>query len=190
MSETNAAQADLNRRGAEDLACRVVEHVVSGGLSWREAACYEVGRTKGIGLDRLDKVVVLARDLYLKRPPERITAAEDRIAESVYGELETASNGEEVEAAILAERPVLFFYRSPVPASRRLHKNDTEHAGWRHVSPYEVRESLKSGEEYLVGWDHDREAIRNFTLSKIEGRVVTDTQNDYRPEIRETGALA
>jgi predicted DNA-binding transcriptional regulator YafY len=195
MSEVNEAQAAVNRSAADELVRRVVEHVRSGKLSFREAAAYEVGRSKGIELDRLDKVEALARDAFLKAAgTERITAENGdwtcRVAEAAYGELEVASNAEALEAAINDERPVLFFYRSPVKPADRLHKNDIEHAGWRHVSPYEVRESARSGEEYVVGWDHDREAIRNYTVSKIEGHVVTDTQNDYRPEIRETGTLA
>ncbi len=184
MSEVHAAQAAINRAAADELVRRIVEHVRGGKLSFREAAAYEVGRSKGIELDRLDKVEALARDAFLK------AAGTERITEAAYGELEVASNAEALEAAINDERPVLFFYRSPVKPADRLHKNDIEHAGWRHVSPYEVRESARSGEEYVVGWDHDREAIRNYTVSKIEGHVVTDTQNDYRPEIRETGTLA
>lgn len=195
MSEVSIAQADLNRRAADELVRRVVDRVTSGGLSWREAACYEIGKSKGIELDRLDKVVVLARDAFLKGAGhERITAKSgdwaDRVAESAYGSLEVADNGEELEAAIEQERPVMFFYRRPVPRAERLHKNDVEHAGWKHVSPYEVRESLKSGDEYLVGFDHDLEAIRNFRLSRIEGRVVTDPSVDYRPSISELGGVA
>lgn len=198
----------VNRAAADALVRRVLEHVLEDGLSWREAAAYQIGKTRGIELDRLDKVVALARDAFLKRDdaerevePGRWRSSvddaplepdwPDRVAEAAYGALEAADNGDELAAAIDQERPVTFFYRRPVPRAERLHKQDVEHAGWKHVSPYEIRESLKAGgEEYLVGFDHDIEAIRNFRLSRIEGRVVSDPSIDYRPAINELGGVA
>ncbi len=206
MSETRNPidpVTDLNVAAANALVQRTLEHVIEDGLSWREAACYQIGKTRNIELDRLDKVVALTKDAFLKSNELREVytherevepgrpAAPDRVGEEAYGALQAYDNAEELEAAIEQERPVTFFYRRPVPRGERLYRNDIEHSGWKHVSPYEIRESLRAGgEEYVVGFDHDIEAIRNFRLSRIEGRVVTDPSIDFRPPINELGGAA
>lgn len=40
----------------------------------------------------------------------------------------------------------------------------------RTVDPYRV--VLSGTRQYMVGWDHDREAIRMFRLARIEGKLV------------------
>lgn len=43
----------------------------------------------------------------------------------------------------------------------------------RTVSPYE----LSNGK--VLGWDHDREGLRHFTIDKIIGTVETDPDAEY-----------
>lgn len=50
-----------NRQAAEALIDRVIETADAEGLDIRTAAAYEIGRTRGVDLDRLEKVVKLAR---------------------------------------------------------------------------------------------------------------------------------
>jgi len=216
MSETRDPvdpYTELNVAAANALVQRTLAHVKSGKLTFREAAAYEIGKTRGIELDRLEKVEALTRDAFLKAAgPERITSGtwrscdddqelvpdpspygpQGRLCVSAVAESpEDVRNGETLEHLIEQEKPCLFFYRHPVRPSEKLRPTDpNEVAAWRHVSPYEVRESVKSGTEYLVGWDHDLEAVRNFTLQRIEGLVVVDNQNEFRPPINELGVVA
>ena len=53
----------------------------------------------------------------------------------------------------------------------------------RKVDPYELL--FEGGQFYLVGWSHEREAIRVFRLSRIRGKVAyaTKAEHDFqRPE--------
>ena len=63
-------------------------------------------------------------------------------------------------AAIRQDRLVTFAYRTPAQAE----------AADREVSPWGLRAS--SGRWFLVGWDHAREAVRTYRLSRIEGLVT------------------
>jgi predicted DNA-binding transcriptional regulator YafY len=68
----------------------------------------------------------------------------------------------QVRAFIEAEVPILIKYK-------KLEDDSVVH---RHVSPYEVetvKQNLFQAAKYLVGYDHSRDGIRNFRLSRIQG---------------------
>jgi predicted DNA-binding transcriptional regulator YafY len=75
-----------------------------------------------------------------------------------------------VLSAIEAERPIAFDYPSGDGLVER-----------RFLSPYQVQESA-TGAESVVGWDHNREAIRQFRLDRIGsgGVIVEPLALDYR----------
>jgi len=75
-------------------------------------------------------------------------------------------------SAIRQDRVVTFPYRTPAQAE----------AAAREVSPWGLRAS--SGRWFLVGWDHDRDAVRTFRLSRITGPVtVTARARPQQPPI-------
>lgn len=89
-------------------------------------------------------------------------------------------NQSRLEEAAATETPILFFYRHPITDEEERRKRGPEDARWRHVSPYEVRESLK-GDLYLVGWDNDEDGVKNWRLERIDGLVTTDPNGLFRP---------
>lgn len=84
----------------------------------------------------------------------------------------TASEGAllPLMAALRQDRVVTFPYRTPAdPESRS-----------RTVSPWGLRST--SGRWFLVGFDHDRAAVRTFRLSRITGTVtVTGRSREHPP---------
>lgn len=59
----------------------------------------------------------------------------------------------------------------------------------RTVQPWRI--VMRSGVEYLIGWDTDRDAQRTYRLGRIAGsvRVTGDTEAFERPETIELGEL-
>lgn len=58
----------------------------------------------------------------------------------------------------------------------------------RTLSPYELHETPISGNLTVIGWDHMRDALRNFELSKVGWPVeVNDTEEYVQP--REKGDI-
>lgn len=73
-------------------------------------------------------------------------------------------------SAIRQDRVVSFLYRTPAQSE----------AAMREVSPWGLRAS--SGRWFLVGWDHARDAVRTFRLSRITGPVaVAARQREQQP---------
>jgi proteasome accessory factor B len=73
-------------------------------------------------------------------------------------------------SAIRQDRSVTFSYRTPVDTSPRT----------RQVSPWGLRAS--QGRWFLVGFDHQRDAVRTFRLSRIAGAVqITGRARQHQP---------
>lgn len=76
---------------------------------------------------------------------------------------------DELEQAIAAELPVTLSYRKPGANIEP-----------RTISPYELPES-KAGDVSVLGWDHGREALRQFRLDRIKLVRRADDLVDFRP---------
>lgn len=85
---------------------------------------------------------------------------------------EPINNGNIValKGAVEAEYVVSFMYR----------KKPSEGGAVRTISPYEV-----SGDK-ILGWDHDRNALRSFKIVQIIGVVTPHPDEDFKEPIRET----
>lgn len=83
-------------------------------------------------------------------------------------------NEDIITAAIRAETVVQFDY--PVSKRRgRMHVNTTHVR--RTLSPY----SLAEDGETVLGFDHGRQALRRFELSKISGDVAVANEDYIKP---------
>ena len=78
-----------------------------------------------------------------------------------------------IETAIFRQKTVTFDYFTM----------ERDEIGSRKVDPYHLL--FRGGQFYLLGWSHEREAIRVFRLSRIQGKVAyaTKAEHDFkRPE--------
>ena len=78
-----------------------------------------------------------------------------------------------IETAIFRQKTVTFDYFTM----------ERDEIGARKVDPYHLL--FRGGQFYLLGWSHEREAIRVFRLSRIQGKVAyaTKAEHDFkRPE--------
>jgi proteasome accessory factor BC len=113
------------------------------------------------------------QNLALGRPgfeqPPSETADRVEIRDVDYSP-ETPGRLAKVESAISKQRTVKFGYRAI--------GRDEEHE--RTIDPYALL--LEGGRWYVIGRDHDREAIRTFRVSRIRGdiRLATRRERDFR----------
>ena len=75
-----------------------------------------------------------------------------------------------VETAIFRQKTITFDYFT-------MERDET---GARKVDPYHLL--FRGGQFYLLGWSHEREAIRVFRLSRIRGKVAyaTKAEHDFK----------
>jgi proteasome accessory factor BC len=75
-----------------------------------------------------------------------------------------------VETAIFRNKTILFDY----------YTMERDETGPRRVDPYHLL--FQGGEFYLLGYSHEREAVRVFRLSRIRGKVsyATKAEHDFR----------
>ena len=75
-----------------------------------------------------------------------------------------------VETAIFRNKTILFDY----------YTMERDEVGPRRVDPYHLL--FQGGEFYLLGYSHERDAIRVFRLSRIRGKVsyATKAEHDFR----------
>ena len=78
-----------------------------------------------------------------------------------------------IETAIFRRKTIVFDY----------YTMERDDLGARKIDPYQLL--FKAGQFYLVGYAHEREAVRVFRLSRIRGKVAyaTKAEHDFqRPE--------
>ena len=113
------------------------------------------------------------QNLALGRPgfeqPPTETADRVEIRDLDYSP-ETPGRLAKLESAISKQRTVKFTYRSIARGEE----------AERTLDPYALL--LESGRWYVVGHDHDRDAIRTFRISRIRGdiRLATRRERDFR----------
>lgn len=75
-----------------------------------------------------------------------------------------------IEAAIFRRKTIVFDY----------HTMERDELGTRKVDPYQLL--YQGGQFYLVGRSHERDAIRVFRLSRIQGKVgyATKSEHDFQ----------
>lgn len=75
-----------------------------------------------------------------------------------------------VETAIFRQKTITFEYFTM----------ERDQTGARKVDPYHLL--FRSGQFYLLGWSHEREAIRVFRLSRMRGKVAyaTKAEHDFK----------
>ena len=75
-----------------------------------------------------------------------------------------------VETAIFRQKTITFDYFTM----------ERDATGARKVDPYHLL--FRGGQFYLLGWSHEREAIRVFRLSRIRGKVAyaTKAEHDFK----------
>ena len=83
---------------------------------------------------------------------------------------EVAQRLQKIESAVSKQRTIVFPYWAI----------SSDEQSTRTMDPYSL--FLREGQWYLVGRDHDREAIRTFRLSRIRGdvRFATRRERDFR----------
>jgi proteasome accessory factor BC len=111
--------------------------------------------------------LALGRSGFSEPPTE--TAERVRVSAPDYSP-ELAGRLSKLESAISKQRTVKFRYWSP----KRTRAND------RTVNPYALR--LDDGNWYVVGHDLDRDTVRTFKVSRIQGdiRFATRRERDFR----------
>jgi proteasome accessory factor BC len=111
--------------------------------------------------------LALGRPAFEQPPSE--TADRVEIRDVDYSP-ETPGRLAKLESAISKQRTVKFGYRAI--------GRDEEHE--RTIDPYALL--LEGGRWYVIGRDHDREAIRTFRVSRIRGdiRLATRRERDFR----------
>jgi proteasome accessory factor C len=80
---------------------------------------------------------------------------------------EVAAHLTKIEAAISRRKTIRFTYYS-------IGRDERDE---REVDPYSLLYS--AGNWYMVGYSHEREAMRIFRLSRIEGRITFKTRSDH-----------
>jgi proteasome accessory factor C len=75
-----------------------------------------------------------------------------------------------IETAIFRRKTIVFDY----------YTMERDQLGSRRVDPYQLL--FQGGQFYLVGWSHERKAIRVFRLSRIRGKVgyATKAEHDFQ----------
>ncbi len=83
---------------------------------------------------------------------------------------EVAQRLQKIESAVSKQRTIVFPYWAI----------SSDEQSTRTLDPYSL--FLRDGQWYLVGRDHDRDAIRTFRLSRIRGdvRFATRRERDFR----------
>lgn len=105
------------------------------------------------------------------RSPDQSTLALGITASA--GGQELSQRLAKVETAIFRQKTITFEYFT-------MERDET---GARKVDPYHLL--FRGGQFYLLGWSHEREAIRVFRLSRMRGKVAyaTKAEHDFkRPE--------
>ena len=76
-----------------------------------------------------------------------------------------------IETAISRHKTVTFEY----------HTMERDSIGERRVDPYHL--VFRGGQFYLIGYSHERDAVRVFRLSRIQGKVgyATKSEHDFTP---------
>ncbi|MGO8906992.1 MAG: helix-turn-helix transcriptional regulator [Solirubrobacteraceae bacterium] len=102
------------------------------------------------------------------RAPEQSSVALGITASAGGHELSTRLA--KVETAIFRNKTILFDY----------YTMERDEVGPRRVDPYHLL--FQGGQFYLLGYSHEREAIRVFRLSRIRGKVsyATKAEHDFR----------
>ena len=77
---------------------------------------------------------------------------------------------ETLRDAMVRRKHVTFRYRA----------SGSDEVTERTVDPYRLRHR---GDWYLTGWDHSRDALRHFKLSRLEGKITINTgdEADFEP---------
>ncbi|HXA53850.1 MAG TPA: WYL domain-containing protein [Solirubrobacteraceae bacterium] len=103
------------------------------------------------------------------RAPEQQRSVALGITASAGGH-ELSARLAKVETAIFRQKTVTFDYYSM----------ERDELGARRVDPYHLL--FQGGEFYLLGYSHERKAIRVFRLSRIRGKVAyaTKAEHDFR----------
>ncbi|HVR04481.1 MAG TPA: WYL domain-containing protein, partial [Solirubrobacteraceae bacterium] len=103
------------------------------------------------------------------RAPERQRSVALGITGSAGGH-ELSARLAKVETAIFRQKTIVFDY----------YTIERDAVGARRVDPYHLL--FQGGEFYLLGYAHEREAIRVFRLSRIRGKVAyaTKAEHDFR----------
>lgn len=119
---------------------------------------------------------------------EDLDEIEDRLAR-IEAHLPTldASEGRPAEAAEVADGLTPFEQDRAVLATavelqlpvEFVYTNGDLETKRRHVSPYELKTTL-DGRRFVLGWDHDRNGIRQFQIDKAETRVEATDAVAYR----------
>jgi proteasome accessory factor C len=102
------------------------------------------------------------------RAPEQRTVALGITASA--GGHELSARLAKVEAAIFRNKTITFDY----------YTMERDEVGARRVDPYHLL--FQGGQFYLLGYAHERKAIRVFRLSRIRGRIsyATKAEHDFR----------
>lgn len=87
------------------------------------------------------------------------------------GSRETTQRLARIETAISRHKTITFSY----------HSMDRDEVSDRRVDPYHL--VFRGGQFYLIGLSHEREAVRVFRLSRIQGKVgyATKSEHDFQP---------
>ncbi len=87
------------------------------------------------------------------------------------GSRETTQRLARIETAISRHKTITFSY----------HSMDRDEVSDRRVDPYHL--VFRGGQFYLIGHSHEREAVRVFRLSRIQGKVgyATKSEHDFQP---------
>lgn len=87
------------------------------------------------------------------------------------GSRETTQRLARIETAISRHKTITFSY----------HSMDRDEVSDRKVDPYHL--VFRGGQFYLIGFSHEREAVRVFRLSRIQGKVgyATKSEHDFQP---------
>ena len=110
------------------------------------------------------------------RPSPLATPEQSTIALGITGSAgghEVSARLAKIETAIFRRKTILFEY----------HTIQSDTFGARKVDPYQLL--FQGGQFYVVGRSHERDAIRVFRLSRIQGKVgyATKAEHDFqRPE--------
>jgi len=123
----------------------------------------------GVLTDELLDLKQRIEDLLPTKDPEQANPPE---IEALVDELTPALRARAILAtAIELQLPVEFVYT-----------NGDNVTLTRHVSPYELKTTL-DGRRFVLGWDHDREGIRQFEVGKAESEVYATEAVSYRQPV-------
>ncbi len=106
-------------------------------------------------------------------PEPSLTTEQSTVALGITGSAgghEVSSRLAKIETAIFRRKTIVFDY----------HTMERDDVGTRKVDPYQLL--YQGGQFYLVGRSHERDAIRVFRLSRIQGKVgyATKAEHDFQ----------